>query len=98
MAHPIAEYDIYSDHTHLPGGMRKPRDPVQRPPSESIEVATVLFQPVFPCDPSPMVIDYGYWDLLGPLGMAGITDFPKYHFNPEEGALRTALSLCVLVS
>lgn len=37
--------------------------------------------------------DYGSWHLYGPLGMANITDFEHYHYNPEASEMSAPLTI-----
>jgi hypothetical protein len=93
IAHPIAEYDPSDDAGFLPNGLRVPRDPTARPQEESAAVWTVLVDCDIPegeecrCPP----IDYGGWHLYGPLGMANISDFEHYHYNPEADEMSMPL-------
>ena len=92
VAHPIAEYLPHDDPFLMPNGMRRMREPTVRNKKDVAAVTEVLAECDFANLPQEQQtgppIDYGSWRMFSELGMVGITDFPHYHFNPEEEGLR----------
>lgn len=82
VAHPVPPYDPAADPTLLPGGLRPPREPMRR--MDDARVIVTLQDVEWDLEePSGVPIDYGGRERIGPLGMAGLSDFPRYHYNPE---------------
>lgn len=97
VAHPLATFDPFDDYSStLPTGLRMPREHTRRALSES----KALWVSLVDCDSDESErlqgppIDYGSWNLFGPLGMANISDFEHYHYNPEADEMSTVCMLC----
>lgn len=96
VAHPVAAYEPASDAGFFPNGLRLPRrDVTRRSAADSAAVTVALVDCDIDvdersdCPPA----DYGSWHLYGPLGMANITDFEHYHYNPEASEMSACLLL-----
>ena len=97
VAQPLSTFDPLDDYAGtLPSGLRVPRDHPRRSMAESVSLWVRLVDCDF--DEAERLqgppIDYGSWNLFGPLGMANISDFEHYHFNPEAGEIGAFSACC----
>lgn len=100
VAHPVANFDPFEDSSGtLPTGLRLPRDHPRRNLLESKGLWVSLVD--CDCEESERLqgppIDYGSWNLFGPLGMANISDFEHYHYNPEADEMSALPMLCCVL-
>ena len=92
----IAEYSPKEDTFVMPGGLRQPREPPHRSQWDVDAVTEVLVECTFPElaeeEKTGPPTDYGAAHLQTSLGFRGITDFPRYHFDPEADKISAALT------